>query len=100
MKAETEAGFMKAVVQYAKLKNWLVFHDTDSRKNPAGLPDLVLLRGGRLVFAELKTRRGRVREAQRAWLDALGPVAAASGGAVAVSLWRPADWPEILKELA
>lgn len=45
-----------------------------------GYPDLTLAHGpaGRLVFAELKTERGRATPDQRLWLDQLGAVAAAA----------------------
>src|SRR5690606_3109708 len=61
--ALTEAQFQRQVVDLARLRGWWVFHDHDSRRNPAGLPDLLLLRD-RLVVAELKTTSGRVRAAQ------------------------------------
>jgi hypothetical protein len=39
--------------------------------NPAGLPDLVLVKPPRVVFLELKSDKGRVRPEQQIWLDAL-----------------------------
>lgn len=64
-----------------------------------GLPDLVLLRPpaplpgsahafrpGRLIFAELKAERGRLRAGQKVWLVAL-----AEAG-YEVCIWRPSDW--------
>lgn len=95
IKPETEREFQRTVVQYARLRNWWVWHDTDSRKNAAGWPDLVLVRDGTLVFAELKSARGRVRPAQAAVLALLEAVAAKAGGAVRVCVWRPADWGTI-----
>ena len=87
---ETEAAFQRRVVALLELTGWLVFHVHDSRRSPAGFPDLVALhRRHGLVFAELKSERGAVRVAQRRWLDALR-----EGGQRAY-LWRPADWPEI-----
>ncbi len=99
VKPASEAGFMRTVIEYASLRNWLVFHDADSRKNPAGLPDLILVRNGVLVAAELKSAKGRLRSGQRTWLEALGAVAEASNGAVKVFVWRPADWAEVVKTL-
>jgi len=55
-----------------------------------GFPDLVLARKGEVVFAELKSAKGKVTAEQRSWLNALG------GG----YLWRPADWSEIQEVLA
>lgn len=85
--AETEAGFQRWVTEFAGLRGWRVWHDQDSRRNAPGLPDLLMVRGRRLVFAELKRQRGRVRPEQREWLAALVLV----GGNVETYLWRPSD---------
>jgi len=67
---------------------WMVYHSYASRRSDgAGFPDLVMVRGGRVIFAELKydrghadwderrpKRRGKVSEAQQEWLDALSNV--------------------------
>lgn len=92
---QSEAGFQDAVVEYAQLRGWRHWHDQDSRRNVAGLPDLLLVRKGRLVVAELKAESGRVSPAQLVWLGEFELVAQASGGAVAVHVWRPSDWPTI-----
>jgi hypothetical protein len=88
---QTEKEFMGQVVALARLRGWLVYHTHDSRRSPAGFPDLVLVRprDGRLVFAELKTDRGCLRPAQVLWLEALRQTAAE------VYVWRPAQWDEI-----
>ncbi len=91
---ETEAGFQSAVMELATLAGWLVWHDADSRKNAPGLPDLIMVKPPRAVFAELKTASGRLRADQRRWLDALG---ACPG--VETYLWRPSDWPAIERTL-
>jgi hypothetical protein len=91
-----EKDFQRAVIDYAKLRNWLVFHDTDSRKNSRGLPDLILCRPGRdgkhgrLAFVELKTDRGRLRPEQKEWLEALATVSC-----VETYVFRPSQWQEI-----
>jgi hypothetical protein len=61
----------------------------------SGLPDLILCRPPRLVFAELKSARGRVSPQQQAWLNALSQCAG-----VEVYLWRPDDWQTIVHTLA
>ena len=86
---ETERAFQARVVALFDLLGWRVFHVHDSRRSPAGFPDLVLCRPGRLVFAELKAARGRVTPEQEAWLLALREAGQRA------YLWRPADWPEI-----
>lgn len=94
VRAETEAGFMATVTDYARLNGWLVYHTHDSRRSTAGFPDLVLVRAGVLIFAELKTAKGRVSFEQEEWLAALRETHSC------VFLWRPADWPEIERALA
>lgn len=85
----SEKEFQRQLLQYARLCGWRVYHTRDSRGSQAGFPDLVLTRGGRLIFAELKSARGKVRPEQSDWLDALR-----AAGQV-VYLWRPEDWSEI-----
>lgn len=96
-----ERAFMAQVVRYASLMGWRHFHDAATNlpracrtchapvrwaRNPAGFPDLVLVRPPRLVFVELKSARGRTTPDQAAWLAALR----ACGQECHV--WRPADW--------
>ncbi len=88
----TEKSFMAAVVQYARLHKWRVYHTHDSRRSAPGWPDLALVRDGVLVLAELKVGKNRTTAAQHDWLYALQRVAESSRGAVAVHLWTPEDW--------
>lgn len=92
---ETESSFQAAVIAFARLNGWLAYHTHDSRRCAAGFPDLVFVRGGRVVFAELKSAKGKERPDQTVWLDALEQVEAAAGGAVGVYLWRPDSWDQI-----
>lgn len=85
---------MATVTDYARLSGWLVYHTHDSRRSAAGFPDLVLVRAGVLIFAELKTAKGRLSFQQEEWLEVLRETHAC------VFLWRPADWPEIERVLA
>ena len=89
-----EASLLDNVRRTARLYGWRTYHTHDSRRSEPGFPDIVMVRGSRLVFAELKTARGRVTPDQRAWLDALHGV-----GAPEVHLWRPDDWPQVLDVL-
>jgi len=102
----SEAAFQRTVLEYARLKGWRVAHFRAARRDSggwstpvqgdgAGFPDLVLVRAGVAVFAELKSARGRLTDTQQVWLDALRIVAACSDSAVHVHVWRPADWPDI-----
>jgi hypothetical protein len=92
---QTEKQFQAAVVEYAELTGWLVYHTFDSRRSNPGYPDLTMVRGGELLFVELKTEKGRLSVAQRDWLAALEAVAGWPTDAVEVFTWRPSDWPEI-----
>lgn len=81
------------VIELAKLYGWRWYHTYDSRRSNAGFPDLTLVKGDRLVFAELKSPKGRVSREQREWLEAL----AATGAEV--GLWRPEDLPTVIQIL-
>ena len=70
----SERELQSMVEAAAELGGWLVFHDTDSRRNRAGFPDLVMVRGTDAVFVELKTAKGRVPKAQAMCIDALQQV--------------------------
>ena len=97
---EREKDFQAAIIELATLLGWRVFHVYDSRRSEAGYPDLTLVRDGhgergettpsRLIFAELKTDRGRVRPEQREWLAALAGVPG-----VLACVWRPRDFAAI-----
>lgn len=89
---ETEKSFQNTVVQYAKLMGWLVYHTYDSRRSESGFPDLVLVRDGEIIFAELKTNKGKVSESQVKWLDELQKC---SSDNVSVMVFRPSDWEQV-----
>ena len=84
VRATPEADFQRAVVDLARALGWWCWHDHDSRRNPAGLPDLLLARAGVLLAAELKTGRRCTTPEQRETLRTLGEVP----GVLAL-LWRP-----------
>lgn len=58
-----------------------------------GFPDLVLLRPGRIIFAEIKTAAGRLTRDQHEWLDA------AQDAGAETYVWRPADLQHIAEIL-
>ena len=90
----TEKQFMQNVIDLAKILGFAVYHTHDSRRSQGGWPDLVLLKDGRMIAAELKSERGRVTQEQEAWLDGLGEVAG-----IESYLWRPGDWDAITTTL-
>lgn len=90
----SEAEFQGWLITTAQVLGWRAFHPYDSRRSEAGFPDVTLVRGERLIFAELKTMKGKVTGAQQDWLDALGQVPA-----VLAVVWRPDQMDEILEVL-
>lgn len=91
--ALTEKQFQQQVVDLARLFGYFVYHTYDSRRSEAGYPDLTLLRGQRLIFAELKTEKGRIRPTQQVWLDAL------KAAGQEAYLWRPSMFETIVATL-
>ncbi len=86
-----EKAFQADVIKFARKNGWKHYHTYDSRRSAKGFPDLVLVRGGRLIFAELKSATGRMMPDQEEWIAALSRV-----GPIEVYLWRPSDWPQIV----
>jgi hypothetical protein len=92
----SEAQFQAEIVKLARINGWLVYHPYDSRRSPEGYPDLTLAHpNGRLIFAEVKTTKGKTTAAQDAWLAVLGNL----GRYVDAYVWRPSDWNFIHQEL-
>lgn len=91
--AISEKEFQRQVVRLARMHGWRVYHTRDSRGSDKGFPDLVLVKGKRVLWAELKGAKGRLRPEQRAWLEALEEAGCDA------RLWRPGDWPEIERTL-
>jgi hypothetical protein len=89
----TEEEFQAHVIRLSTMFGWLTYHTRDSRRSASGFPDLVLVRGPRLIFAELKSVNGKVRDSQADWLTRLRDTKAE------VYLWRPNDIDEITEIL-
>lgn len=95
---ESEAGFTRAVIELARLHGWLVMHQRPAMTakgwrtaiiGDKGFPDLCMVRGNRLIFAELKSATGRVAKEQAVWLARL------MGAGAECYIWRPCDWKSI-----
>lgn len=82
----SEAEFMRRVIQLARLLGFAVYHTHDSRRSDAGFPDLVLVKPPRVIFAELKSAKGKVRPEQQHWLELLEGC-----HLIGAYLWRPDD---------
>jgi len=89
-----EKQLQASIIKAARDCGYLVYHTWSSIHSPRGLPDLVMVREkddgtADLIFAELKSAKGKVSESQQMWLDLLGKVPG-----VGVYLWRPSDLEE------
>jgi len=91
----TEKQFESQVKDLAKIFRWKYYHTWRSIHSPAGFPDCVMVRPDRIIFAELKSEKGQVSEAQQEWLDKLEAT-----GKCEVYLWRPGQIEEIAEILS
>ncbi len=95
--AITEAELQDGVIELARYLGWRVAHfrpaltrhgwRTPVQADGTGFPDLILVRGPRLLAVELKVAYGKVTEEQQAWLDSFACVEGADA-----FVWRPGDW--------
>lgn len=93
-RAMLEAVLQLRVTELASLFGWLWYHPPDNRPDARGrrqatrpgFPDLVLVRGDRVLYRELKRQTGKPTEDQLIWHERLR----AAGCDVAV--WRPLDY--------
>lgn len=94
--ALTEKDWQRQVIELAGMLGYRHYHTHDSRRSPHGFPDLVFVSPlrGRVIFAELKSERGKPSAEQEAWLRDLE-----RAGAEAY-LWRPGDLDEVGRVLA
>lgn len=93
--AISEKQFQANVVRQAREWGWWVHHETIAYRSGAGMPDLTLVRGSRIVYAELKTMRGKVTPSQAEVIALL-----MATGKVEAYIWRPDAWEEIGRVLA
>jgi hypothetical protein len=80
----SEAQWQRQLVELAELLGWRWYHTHDSRRSPAGFPDLVMFRE-RVIFVECKAERGRISAAQE---DVIGRLSLANAE---VHVWRPSQ---------
>ena len=84
----SEKDFQQQVVTMAHALGWKTYHTLYSIKSALGYPDLTMVstRQHRIIFAELKTEKGKISPNQAAWLEALR-----TPKLVEVYTWRPSD---------
>ena len=97
----SENVFLDLVLRLAKMNGWRVAHFRTARTKHGGFltpvqgdgkgyPDLTMVRGDRLIFAELKAERGSMEPEQKEWLAELKTTGAE------VYKWKPRDWGAIV----
>lgn len=107
----SERVLKNTIVMYARRYGWLVHHDLPSQRangswstavqGDSGFPDLVLVHPGnpdrhsqaQIIYAELKTQRGKLTTGQQQWLDAL------QASCQTAVVWRPNDLQDIFTKL-
>ena len=90
----TERQWQTIVLRAARQFGWRTYHTLNSWGSAKGFPDLVLVRGARLIFAELKSDKGKASPEQIDWIDDLSATGAEA------YIWRPADYDGVLALLA
>jgi len=101
----TEAELQEAVIELAGWYGYLIHHDRPARtkdgtwkthiQGTPGFPDLVLAHPdtGHIIFAELKSKRGKTTDNQAQWLRALAvPSNNDRLDRTRTFLWTPDDW--------
>lgn len=89
-----ERDLQSQVMTLLELHGWLAYHTFDSRRSAPGFPDIVAVKGRRLLVLELKTDTGKVTTEQHVWLAAFAGV-----DDVDVCIVRPADSLDELEAL-
>lgn len=69
-----EKDLQEGLVALAKVYGYQAYHTFDSRRSEPGFPDLILIRGERLIAIETKSAIGQLTEAQKGWLRAFDAV--------------------------
>jgi hypothetical protein len=92
-KMESERDFQNVLEREMRLQGWNVYSIMRSdlaKATLAGYPDITAWRDDRLIFAELKTDKGRLSTAQEEVLASLENLPSAE-----VYVWRPRDFDQI-----
>ena len=61
----TETDIRRQVTDYLQLRQYFCFYVLQGLGAYRGIPDLIAVKNGRVIFIELKTPRGRQSEYQR-----------------------------------
>lgn len=101
LRAITEAQWQQTVIAWARLNGWMVYWPPANKPTAAGhvqsvtagWPDLVFVRDGDFLMAELKREVGKTTPEQDKWLAEL-----AKAG-IETHVWRPSDQFEMTERL-
>lgn len=96
--AMAESDLLTGVLDIARAYQWRTIHVRPGRTahgwrtaisgDGVGFPDLLAVRGDRIVVAELKVGRRALTDEQRTWLAAFAAVGAEA------HVWRDTDYPD------
>ncbi len=89
----SEKDLQQQIEQLLQLFRWDYYHTWNSRHSAQGFPDLLALRPGRRLVAELKKEGEQPTPEQQNWLDKFEEVG------FEVYVWRPADIDQAAKVL-
>ncbi len=90
-----EKEWQAQVVELAQRFGYdFIYHTWNSRHSPAGFPDLIILKDGRMVVAELKREGENLSAEQYFWLLEFAHIPHA-----VVYVWWPRDWDEVTELL-
>lgn len=90
----TEKVFTQQIADLSKMLGYKYYHPWLSIHSPRGFPDICLVKGERLIFAELKREQGELSPHQVEWLEVLKAT-----GKAEVYVWRPSQLEEIVNIL-
>jgi Holliday junction resolvase len=101
-----EADWQRLVIQALRALGWRVahfqgvhvtrknghsYHATPVQADGAGFPDLIAVRGDRMLALELKREKGgKISQAQVEWIAAMSAIPGVQAG-----VYRPSDWDTI-----
>lgn len=90
----TEKQLREQIRDLCKVFGFKFYFTWSSIHSPRGMPDLILVKPPRVIFAELKSEGKQPSPAQQEWIDLLGWCPG-----VECYIWRPSDFDEIVSIL-
>ncbi len=98
-----EDEWQAQIIEISQRLGWMVAHFRPARTKDGwatpvsadgkGFPDLIMLKGERMIVIECKSEKGKVSPEQTVWLEAFAKVTRN------VHTLRPSEWDELLEIL-